>query len=192
MSENINSRLGKVNENGKAVLISLVEHNGSCNTAEIKENCNSNSVLPELSNADINYQVRNRLNNGNDTVSGLELVTTRNPPQDENSNESKPKIVEIRPQVREEVEDFVEEIQETLDETSIEGFDTIEGALKSLTENVASNSEGVESNSERIEEVVEQFKEAAQVRNEQIEKLERRVEKLEQENKKLKQNGDTL
>jgi hypothetical protein len=181
MSQNIDSRFEQLNKKGKAVIMAIVENGGSALTSEIREFSRDTEVIPDLTNSDINYQVRHRLNDGNSSVNGLEIVTTQTPKNDEHSNESKAKIVEIRPKFRNNAQTFVSELQEELESVSLDKFDSIEDAIVSQNEKVAENSEAVKDINDQMESLIEDFKEALAVKDQRIDELEQRVERLEQQ-----------
>lgn len=181
MSNNIDSRFEQLNKKGKAVIMAIVENGGSALTSEIREFSRDTEVVPDLTNSDINYQVRHRLNDGNSSVNGLEIVTTRTPENNEKSNESKAKIVEIRPKFSDDAQMFVSELQEELESVSLDKFDSIEDAIVSQNEKVAENSEAVQDLDAELDTLIENFKEALEVRDQRIDDLEQRIERLEQE-----------
>lgn len=174
----MSSKFDKLNEKGEAVLVALMENGGEASTAEIREFTVENEYLPELKNPDINYLVKTRLNDGNGNVSGLEFVTVRSPDAQDDTNESRAKIVEVRPSVRAEVDEFVSQLKDGLQSTSIDGYSTLESAFVDLTEQVTSNKQGVEEVDERLEMIINQFAEAMEARKEEIARLEQEVEQL--------------
>jgi HJR/Mrr/RecB family endonuclease len=67
-----------MNDNGRAIMICLIENKGEATTSYIREYINDKSNLPNINLDKINYQVNARLNNGeNSNASGLELVKTQ-------------------------------------------------------------------------------------------------------------------